>query len=188
MNNAFAVLELPCSLHLSPEQVDEAWRSKSKAAHPDSDPLSSSDDDSANLNEARQTLLDPARRLGHWLEIKGIQPPASSTLDDDSMNLFSQIGEAIRSADKAIEKQKSASTALGKAVVAGEAIAAQLAVQNQLGTIHSKISETENRFQDIEDLAEKGEFDLAVTLLNKLRFFKKWETECQKRLLELIAI
>ena len=178
MNNAFAVLELPCSLYLTPEQVDEAWRSKSKTAHPDSDPLSSSDDDSASLNEARQTLL----------EIKGIQPPASSTLDDDSMNLFSQIGEAISSADNAIEKQKSASTALGKAVVAGEAIAAQLAVQNQLGTIHSKINETENRFQDIEGLAAKGEFNLAVTLLNKLRFLKKWESECQKRLLELIAI
>ncbi len=190
MSSSFEILELPVRLVVDPDSVESAWREKAKSEHPDAESNSegSAENFSADLNRARQILLDPALRLEHWLQVHEVENTRTSSLDEDTMSLFSLIGDAISAADAAIEKQKSATTALGKAVNASEAIKAQLGIQKQLGSIRTTIESAVDSFNELENSAAEQIFSQAVKTLAKLRFLKKWEAECQKRLLDLIAL
>lgn len=183
MANLFAVLGLAETLLLKPEEVDSAWQSLAKEA-----PASDSPDsgDGSDLHRARSVLSDPVTLLGHWLELHEVPLERGASIAPDFMDLFSQIHGALEKADSVYKRHQTATTALAKALLSKEAIAAQLAVQGCLGEIHGKKQERINAFESYETAAKTGDFSEASAALGQLKFLKKWEQQCQERLLQLI--
>ena len=190
MSDYFSLLGLPTQLVLKEESIEDSWRKLAKESRPGTD---SSDDSvepaSSDVNEARRVLLDPFLRLEYWLELLRSTPLEKSTaIDEDLMDLFSRVHTAVNAADKAIKQQSAATTALGKALLAKDSISAQLAIQNLLGILRDESEKVFSRFPEFETLAESNDFNSAISALGRLRYVRKWEKECQDRLLALIAL
>ncbi|MEM6280373.1 MAG: hypothetical protein AAF733_12905, partial [Verrucomicrobiota bacterium] len=81
---------------------------------------------------------------------------------------------------------KKATTALAQALLSKEAVAAQLAIQECLGSLHSRKEEHVGEYPLFEDEAKRIEFTKAGSTLAQLKFLRKWEQQCQDRLLRLI--
>ncbi|MDF1826398.1 MAG: hypothetical protein P1U68_17260 [Verrucomicrobiales bacterium] len=181
MANLFAVLGLAETLLLKPEDVDSAWQSFARES-----PASSDSGDGSDLHRARSVLSDPVLLLEHWLDIHGVALERGSSMAPDFMDLFSMIHSALEQADSVYKRHQIATTALAKALLSKEAIAAQLAVQGCLGEIHGKKQERIEQFESFEEAAKDNNYHAAATALGQLKFLKKWEQQCQERLLQLI--
>lgn len=183
MANLFAVLGLAESLLLEPDEVDRSWRALTQDSSPNPGEES---DHGSEIHRARQILSDPVLRLEHWLETKSVPLDRGSSMEPELMDLFSQIHSALEKADSVYDRHQKATTTLTKALLSKEAIEAQLAVQNCLGSIHRKKSDRIELFPDFEEAAVREDFSAPATTLGQLKFLKKWEQQCQDRLLKLI--
>ncbi len=181
MTNFFALLELPESLSLDPEAVETSWREKSRTL----DPVG--DDRAADLHEARATLGDPVRRLAHWLALRAPDAPPDRGIDPALMDLFSAISPVLETTDQVLARLRRASTALAKAVLTREAVAAQLEIQELLQRIRPLRTVLLERFDAIEEAGKAGDHQPAVRALGQLKFLQRWEEQCHERLLALIA-
>ncbi len=188
MQGPFELLGLPCSLTLSEQDIESAWAQAMQSAHPDSG--DGDEELSASLNEARAGLSDPLRRLHSWLSEKSDLDSDRKNvgIDPELMDLFAAVNEGLQQADAAIAETKAASTALGKALVAKKAVQAQLGLQSLLGRINQAVGEITDRFSEFEVKAESGDFDFAQKASDRARFLKKWEMQCNDRLVELISL
>lgn len=186
MINYFAVFDFPVSLSVSAEDVEAAWLDATRSSHPDHhDEVA--DDSVAELNQARATLTDPVERLGHWLVIKRGDSEPVRSIAPSLMDLFATINSALETADSVISRFEKSTTAIAKAMLAKETVAAQLAVQSQMQTIHAQKNALVDRFPEFETASESGSFDEATRCLAQLKFLSKWEQQCQARLLALLA-
>ena len=183
MQNLFAILGFDETLSLTPEQIDEVWQTKAKET-PSAD--SPAEGDGSEIHLARRVLTDPVSRLEHWLALREIPLERGASMESDLMDLFSGIHGALEKADSVIKRHRASSTALAKALLSKEAIAAQLAVQSCLGDVTARKAERIARFDGIEKAAAGGDYGEAAATLGQLKFLKKWEQQCQERLLELI--
>ena len=201
MSDFYSLLDLPVQLELDADSVEDAWRKLAKEEEEDiRDGDSPAEGDAGEskgsaVHEARRVLSDPFLRLEYWLELLRMDQPGDSpnsrqtAIDEDLMGVFSRVNGSINAADEAIKKQSEATTALGKAVVAQEAIAAQMDLQKLLSFLGDELQKDFSRFPEFEEMAKKeNDFDGAVSALGRLRYVKKWEKECQDRLLALIAL
>ncbi len=181
MMDYFSVLDLRPSLVVSAPEVEAAWRALNDAAA-DSD----SGETPPEWNEARAVLSDDVRRLEHWLKLKAPDEPADRTIDPSLMDLFSAIGPAIATTEDVIARQRTATTALAKALLTKEAIAAQLHIQEMLQKIGAAKGSLIAEFPTFETEADQGNFTSASRALGQLKFLKRWEEQCQEKLLGLI--
>lgn len=187
MASFFAVLGLEETLTLDPQEVEAAWQALAKEAPVSADPSTpETPEQGSEIHRARSVLLDPVARLEHWLELRGISPGRGTAMAPDLMDLFSRIHAALEKADSVSRRHRVATTALAKALLAREAIEAQLAVQDCLRSIQAQKSERIARFPEFETPAAPGEIPAAAATLGQLKFLKKWEQQCQERLLQLI--
>ncbi len=181
MTDPFALLGLPVTLLLDPADIEVAWRGHRGTEE------TVDDAQAASLNEARSRLIDPVLRLESWLSIRNPGAPPDRSLDPSLMDLFGQIGPILSQADQVLERHRRTTTALAKAMLTREAIAAQLAVQEQLASIQVRKSELTDRFDELERDSGEGEFSGAARSLGQLKFLKRWEAQCRERLIALIA-
>lgn len=180
MTSLFSVLGLPENLSIEPSEVDSAWQALTR----ESAEVEASKD--AEVHRARAVLSDPALRLEHWLELHEVELSRGSSIEPGLMDLFSKIHAALEAADSVYRRHREATTTLGKALLSKEAVQAQLSVQECLASIQGKKSESTERFSDFESEGEQGTFTSAEAALGQLKFLKKWEQQCQERLLQLI--
>lgn len=181
MVNYFEILGLPLTLDLSSEEVDEAWRSLTNAAS------DSAKESSSDQHEARAVLNDATRRLEHWLSLRSPRLTPDAAIEPGLMDLFSEIQPAIASTDDLVAQHRKATTALAKAVLTKDTIAAQLKIQDLLGAILKKKTALTDTFSELETRAESGDFSEAGSTLTQLKFLTRWEQQCQERLLALIS-
>jgi len=177
MRNPFALLGLPETLLLDPASVEEAWRDLSREGN-DGD-----ETEASALNRARTVLSDPVTRLAAWLEVKAPDLVPNRAIAPGLMDLFSKIGPVLATTDSVLARHRKATTALARAMLAKEAIAAQLAVQDLLAQIQSLKSAQTDRYAEFE----AGDLESASRALGQLKFLKRWEEQCRERLLALIA-
>ena len=174
MANYFTILDLPVSLALDVEAIEGSWRERAKSS------------DDASLHEARATLTDPVNRLEHWLATHKVTPERGSSIDPNMMDLFSCLHGVLADTDRVIEGLRSSTTALTKALLSKDAIAAQLEIQGCMKTIREEKESRIARFPEFEKAASEDHFDAAVGTLGQLKFLRKWEQQCQERLLTLL--
>lgn len=181
MKDYFAILGLAPSLVVPVSEIEAAWRNLNDTAAE-----SESGETSPDWNEARAVLSDDVRRLEHWLKLKAPDEPADRSIDPSLMDLFSAIGPAIAETESVITRQNSATTALAKALLTKEAIAAQLQVQEMLQKVGTAKSVLTAGFPCFEEASRHGDFTAATRALGQLKFLKRWEEQCQEKLLGLI--
>jgi len=187
MADPFGVLDMAPSLLLDPEEIERRWREKTRAAHPDTGTASpEASRETAELNEARQRLVDPAGRLGAWLQRQGAENPVAPTLDPGLTAFFAEIGSVFTPVDELIDRRRQATTAIAKALLAQREVEAQLSLQEIMQSIQERRSAIEARFPAFEDDATQGRLDEASDALARLRFLQKWEAGCRERLLALL--
>lgn len=106
-NNAFDILKVPRSFSIDEQQVRRNYLQRSAACHPDrfTDPVQQADaaEESARLNDAYQTLLDPEKRANTLIALHG--GPAKE--DDQSLppDLLMEVMEAREELEAALEKE-----------------------------------------------------------------------------------
>tara|TARA_R110002096_G_scaffold187584_15_gene367092 strand:+ start:1294 stop:1860 length:567 start_codon:yes stop_codon:yes gene_type:complete len=186
MTNYFAILDLPETLILNQEQVAEAWHSKTQSSHPDATQSEGATENTAAVNQARAALSDPAHRLEHWLSLKAGQTSTDRTIDPGLMDLFTELHAILENADSVIQRNRKASTALAKALLSKEAIAAQLGLQAKMQNIQVMKNTITDQFAAFETEGGNGVFDNAGRNLGQLKFLRKWEQQSQDRLLSLL--
>jgi len=188
MADPFDALGLEPSLRLGLDDIESAWRERVRSSHPDVDPeAAGAGDATADLNEARQRLTDPAERLAAWLSIRGAEEERVPPLDPDMTSFFGEVGECFGNIDGLLDRRNQASAALAKALLAKQAVEAQLALQGVMQSIQERRAAVEERFDVFESEAQEGRFDAALRALARLRFLRKWEAGCRERLLALMA-
>src|SRR5690606_11507848 len=96
-------------------------------------------------------------------------------------------GPVLASTDALLARHRQATTAVARAVLAKEAVAAQFAVQGLLQEIQPLKAALTDRFPEFERDAASGEFAAALRTLGQLKFLKRWEEQCRDRLLALLA-
>ncbi len=191
--NLFESLGLPPTLCLDLEEIEACWRARSKDAHPDAIPSAGKEPgcDIAQINEARDVLSSPVGRLGEWLRLREVDPSqAGGAISSGMMDLFSAVGKVLADADAAIAAHRKAQTALQKSLLTATAIAAQQALQGQMGELRAATDTVVATFPEIEAAAEEasGSHSAAIRAYGELKFLSKWEKECQQRLLSLIGL
>lgn len=184
MTNLFDVLDLPRSLLIEPSAVEAAWEDVTRNDHPD---VSDTERDTADANQARNVLTDPVTRLEHWLALHEIELRRDQSISPELMDLFAKLNPVLSEADAVIAKMKKASTALAKAMLAKDAAAVQLKIQELLGEIMSMKNQVIGRYGEFEKSAGAGDFTEASESLAQLKFLKKWEQQGQTRLLTLLS-
>ncbi|MEO0415086.1 MAG: hypothetical protein AAF226_09060 [Verrucomicrobiota bacterium] len=173
LGSAFERLGIDPALTLDDAEIDSEWRALS------------AEKASQELNAAREQLKDPASRLELWLQSRmGGDLPKSDAISPSLMDLFIEIEGGLSSADKVIAKNDNASTALAKSLVAKGLVEAQLRVQRLLAKVTNHRETLIGKFPSLEGNPDLGK---AVEVLNELKFLRKWERQCQDRLLRLIG-
>lgn len=184
--NHFATLHLPVSLVLESSTIDDAWRSATAEHHPDLLKEEENPEVASDVNRARSILSDPVLRLDHWLSVLHPESEPDRSIDPTLMDLFSTIHESLGKADSVLSRHKKATTALTRALLTKEAVAAQLSIQKQLQETTSRKQTILDRYPEFEEQSANGSFADAEKGLNQLKFLRKWEQQCQERLLGLI--
>jgi len=208
MRDGFATLGLPRSLLLREEEIESAWRALAQeAGRPREENVSEGDPpgehgggpvaeavarpEAERIHEARRVLRDPVSRLDHWLSLTDPERSGAargSAVDAPLMGLFESLHSALGAADSVLERHRAASSSLAKALLAREAIGAQLGLQDCLRRVHEEIGERVGRFAAIEaGYAESGAAPARETL-GQLKFLRKWERQAQERLVALIGL
>lgn len=192
--NAFSQLGLPVRLGLENSEIEGAWRSAAKAAHPDSasaaeltNPDSPATPDLASLHQARDILLDPGRRLAEWLRILSPQAAAPAAIANELMEIFSRFGSLLSHTDNLLGQHHRAGSSIARAVLARPLVEAQLALQGFLREIQELRQARVARFPEWDQTAAAGPFDDAYLALHDLKFLSKWEREVNERLIQLLA-
>jgi hypothetical protein len=130
--------------------------------------------------------MDPVERLGYWLQKKEIEPQREAGVSADLMDLFMELNGVLADADTVIDRHRKSTTALARATLAKEAVSAQLRIQDSMGQLQRTKAETLERFPEFEASAEGNHYRDALEALSRLRFLRKWEQQCQQRLLALM--
>ncbi len=192
--DAFSQLGLPIRLGLQSSEIEDAWRSAAKAAHPDSSsatqptsPDSPATRDLASLHQARETLLDPGRRLAAWLQILSPQAATPAAISSEFMEVFSRLGTLPAGTDTLLGQHHRAGSRIARAVLARPLVEAQLALQAFLREIHDLRQARVARFSEWDAIADTGPYDESYATLQDLQFLRKWEREVNERLIQLLA-
>ncbi len=178
MDNAFTLLDLSPTLQLTDEEITAAWEAKTKAT----------DGATESLTEARGALLSPSSRLAIWLKARGhsVNQDHSGAIPSQLMDWFAEISPLLQRADALIQKAAGATSALTKALLTSEAMKCQEAVQGAMAKLHAELSQLPQAFEHLEKAAEPEE--MANHLLVQLKFLEKWQSQLQRRVVELMAI
>lgn len=182
MTDPFALLGLHRSPCLDPGDVERAWREWNREARD-----GGTDAEAAALNEARARLIDPVSRLAAWLDLVDPGGEPERGISPGLMDLFTKIGPVLASTDALLARHRQASTAIARALLAKEAVAAQLAVQALLQEIQPLKNALTDRFPEFEATATTGGLAGARRALGHLKFLRRWEEQCRERLLALLA-
>jgi hypothetical protein len=183
--DAFALLELPRRASLSSGEVRGAFQRKGAALHPDGageERRAQRTDDFSTLNEAQAILTSLPRRLRHLLELEYPGTASAKTgaaMDDEMMDLFSVTGSAVQTASAVQSKKQKASTALARAMLAGEEMQAQEILETATQKVEAARQKLETELTELDALRETGG-DAAAKLQScaaRAGFLEKWQAQ-----------
>lgn len=181
MTDAFATLGLPRRAALNTEALQNAYAVHSRTAHPDH---GGNEAAAADLNAAYEILRAPEKRLKHLLELAAPEDAKkwrTVPLDDGMMKLFSELGTALDSSARFIERKSKSQTALARALLANE----EMKQRESLEQLGFEIERRRNEFESQLSAAESDWAKLAA-MQAKFAYLTKWQTQVRERLLPLM--
>jgi curved DNA-binding protein CbpA len=173
----FATLGLGRSAAIDEAVVRERFHELSRELHPDT----AGGDESAfaAVNEAQRVLRSPSARLRHLLELEfGSPPESAASMSEVLLDLFGKVGAALAEADGVISKRRAATSAVAKALLAAEEMAAQQALLGTGGKLMARRQEVEAGLGEIA-LSDRRAL---VVAWHELSFLEKWNRQVQERI------
>ena len=170
--DAFECLGLPRSLNLAEETVREAYRVASKNHQGD-------DAGFSRLNEAYRTVMSPAARLMHWLELAGLSGDRRGVVAGELLDWFGVVGTVIQETDLLLRKKEQCQSQLARALM-----------ESSLQRGREKIEQCQ---EDLRVVAESklGDFpaielgvinaEQAWICARDLSFLEKWQQQLRER-------
>ncbi len=188
--DCFATLGLPRKANLEEETIRAAYHELSRKYHPDAaasaEEKAEFGERSAAINQARDTLLSPARRLKHLLELEGESVEATSSLSPELMDLFAKVGQAVQAAEQILKQKEAATSALGRALLMEKELRAQAGLQAALRDV-TALSQTALAALPEVDAARDQDRKPAKALAARLSFLEKWQSQINEKLLALMS-
>ena len=180
----FAALGLERSAALDESVVRERFHALSREVHPDTD--GGDELAFAAINEAQRILTSPAARVRHLLELEfGEQAGgavATGGMSGALMELFGSVGGVITRADGLVAKRGAASSAVARALLAGEEIEVQQQLMAAGGQLMARRRELEEGLGEIS----LGDQEALAAAAHELAFLEKWQRQVQERMAALI--
>jgi len=168
VNDAFQILGLDPVLVYSPETLRDAFREAGKRVHPDG---GGGEAEFARLQEAFEVLSSPARRLKHWMELRGTPVEIRGTIGSAMMDVFSEVGKVTQQAEAMIRKRDEAKSALFKAMLEGETQVCREQVEAMIARLDGMIRDQCSEFPELE-IHPDGQ--VAAEVVRNLTFLEKW--------------
>lgn len=169
MKNAFETLGIDPGLVIGDEALRSAFREAGKTAHPDA---GGGEAEFAALREAFEVLSSPARRLKHWLEMRGMALEARGTVAAGLMDLFGDVGAATQRAEEVVRRRGAAKSALGLAMLEAETQECRESVERALRRVGEAIESECAAFPGYE---READADAASKTVRNLTFLEKWQ-------------
>jgi hypothetical protein len=171
MMNAYELLGLEPRLTITSDDLGKAFRSAGKSAHPDA---GGNDQEFARLREAHAILSCPSRRLGHWLELRGLTVESRGAMDPRVMDVFSIVGTVSQRAESLIRRREEARTSLGRALLEQETQLCREAVEDAIAIVEPAIHAQCAAFASYETSSAPDASAASITVRN-LAFLEKWQ-------------
>lgn len=170
MDHPFECLGLEPSLCLDDDALNAAFREAGRRAHPDA---GGTEEAFERVRAAHAQLASPARRLRHWMDSRGLAVEARGVVEAGLMDLFGKVGEVTQRADALARKRAGARSALGLALLEGEAQRMLDEVAAVLSVVDAALARETAGFAAFE--RDPG-VDAAVLsrCLRNLTFLEKW--------------
>jgi len=178
--DAFAELGLERRLVVEGEAVQEAFRRAGARMHPDA---GGSVEAFERLEEARRVLIEPGRRLRHWLELEGIEGEWRGSLSSGLMDLFDEVGAGLQRAEEVRRERERASSALARAMLEGRLQEARERVEALQERVEAEQAAREARFEAVA----RGEVD-GWELARELAFLGKWRAQLRESFAALWSV
>ena len=178
----FARLGLDRKLGLGEAEIEEAFQTRIKEAHPD---RGGSEEEAAALNAAHEILIRPHRRARHLLELlehranSGGSGDRNLPIGDGLMDLFGTVAELIEETREFGKRREAASTTLAQALLAEDQVRLQMRCQEVGESLREAREIQENQFPEI-DRALESDKDPPPALrevAGSLGFLKRWEEQ-----------
>ncbi len=159
-------------LRLTEEELREKFREAGKRLHPDA---GGGEGEFAALREAFALLSSPARRLRHWLELRGIEGDIRGSIDNGLMDFFSEVGAVTQRVESLVRKRDEAKSSLAKALLENETHACREALSVVISRVENLIEQECAEFSEFEKSTELNAA-LAWQRVRSLTFLEKWRT------------
>lgn len=183
----FQLLELPRRAWLNSDEVRKTFQQLAADVHPDkeSDPLKreSLQELFAGLNDACACLSSTPRRLRHLLELEYPElagQKSGAVMEDAMMDLFSTTAAAIQQAASVLARKQKAATALAKAMLAGEVMQAQEALEAAAARVEDFIAAQDEELRNLDAAKEAGGACSGLKLASlaaRAAFLEKWQAQ-----------
>ncbi|HEY0369444.1 MAG TPA: DnaJ domain-containing protein [Chthoniobacterales bacterium] len=173
MIDYFALLDQPRVAWLDPEQLKQAFHTRTLQSHPDAQ---GDEAQFAQLNEAYQVLRDPKRRLQHLLALRG-EAANAGRIPPDVEALFPAIARLTRQADVVVAKHQSATNGLARSLVRQELIDARAEVEEMVTQLDQLLASANEQLRNRDaDLSE---------LFLRFSYLTRWLAELKEKQLQL---
>ncbi len=176
MENAFELLGLPERPDLTDEELRTAFRGIGGGAHPDA---GGDTRHFEKLQEAHSLLSSPARRLRHWLELRGFPVDPRGAIDPGLMDLFGRVGDAVAKAENLVRRRTAARSALGMALLEEETRRSCEELERLIASVGEEIRIRTERFPQLRGEGGPFEGDPAA-LVRDLLFLERWRSSLRK--------
>lgn len=174
-------------LSLDSEELRSKFQELSKKHHPDA---GGHEESFAQINQAHQTLSNPASRISHLYELVfEALLRSDGALSSNVMDLFTKIGKVISSADIFIRKRSKTLSSIGEALLAKELVQIQSELFEASGKVREAKSNIMKSFAEIDRLLEcdKDSAKLKMEIsFRDISFLIKWEKEVMNRMQSII--
>jgi curved DNA-binding protein CbpA len=191
MTDFFALFDEERRPWLDADALKEKYHALTARHHPDV-AEAGGDADFAEINRAYQTLVEPAARLRHLLELEA--PEAllrTQGVPEDVAVFFAPVAEARQGVDGFFRKLAGASSPLAKALLSAEQYQVQERVEEMIGALQGKEEELLGRVRGIDALWEEGR-EAALRALpgiwQSLGYIGKWLATLRESLFRLAAL
>ena len=193
MDDFFATLGEPRRPWLDPEKVRETFHRLSREQHPDQQADGSTGETDAafaRLNAAHTALREPKARLRCLLELEypEVRLSGPAGVPPALAELFAPIHELLGKIDALLAKKASGPSALGRALLARDAMQLQEAAQERLHEVDLLYSRALEELQAFDALWEPRPPDAAARLIGfyqRFAYLSRWSDQLRERVFEL---
>ncbi len=181
--DAYALLDLPRQAQLDAAIVREHFQA-ARGARGETETETEAAQQA--LEEAYRLLARPASRLSHLMTLLGHPPARAAVVSEQLMTLFGKCSVGLQAADLVLAKKSGCQTALAKALLSREALAAELTLSELAGEIMQQRNHWRQQAAAWDELPPADrQAALLAPMQTAFAFIEKWDLQVQERRLRL---